>query len=211
MGHHRDFGDGIAIECRVHDDVLSDGCMVVFIGTSDFQVSRLDEELAQEHHRQDDAHHTQRIGDGTAQGSSATRHSQLLQGLRQQHTEQASLTQQIASLAAANVAQSKAQQELPGLLAELLRQQPGLSLIKLNTVSDTPKFAGNLTLPGWHWQGVELRVAGDYLALLRYLRQLEQSLPGLHWGEMKLSAPAAGQTGGPTALLQLQVFLLKAK
>ena len=81
MGHHRDFGDGIAIECRVHDDVLSDGCMVVFIGTSDFQVSRLDEKLAQEHHRQDDAHHTQRIGDGTAQGSPTTRQSQLLQRL----------------------------------------------------------------------------------------------------------------------------------
>ena len=81
MGHHRDFGDGTAVESRVYDDVLSDGCMVILIGTSDLQVLRLHEDLAQEHHRQDDAHNAQRIGYRTAQSCSAARQSQLLQRL----------------------------------------------------------------------------------------------------------------------------------
>jgi hypothetical protein len=151
---------------------------------------------------------------------------QILHGLRQQHAEQAELAQQIASLAAAATQAATAQQDLPSLLAELLRQQAGLTLVTLSTISDVPKFAGTDgstgALDGWQWQGVELRVAGDYLALLRYLRQLESDLPGLRWGEMKLSAataePAAlspaRRTGLATAqasLLQLQVFLLKAK
>lgn len=145
--------------------------------------------------------------------------SQLLQGIRQHTAEAVSLEQQIATLAKANVEHSTTQEELPILLTELLRQQVGLTLVKLNTISDAPKFTDSLPLDGWQWQGVELRVAGDYLALLRYLRQLEKALPGLRWGEMKLSAPVAGPVIGRTAsqsnaqpaLLQLQVFLLKAK
>lgn len=147
---------------------------------------------------------------------------QILHGLRQQHAEQAELAQQIASLAAAATQAATAQQDLPSLLAELLRQQAGLTLVTLSTISDVPKFAGTAALDGWQWKGVELRVAGDYLALLRYLQQLESDLPGLRWGEMKLSAATAGSaalsparhTGmatGQPALLQLQVFLLKAK
>ncbi len=150
---------------------------------------------------------------------------QLLQGIRQQKEEQARLAQQIASAAAVTALQSNLQAELPSLLAELLRQQAGLTLVTLSTISETPKFAGTAALDGWQWQGVELRVAGDYLALLRYLRQLEADLPGLRWGEMKLSAAKAGATAltpvnrvgmttatsGQASLLQLQVFLLKAK
>ena len=158
---------------------------------------------------------------------------QLLQGLRRQQGEQAQLAQQIASAAAVTTQHSNVQAELPNLLAELLRQQAGLTLVRLSTISDAPKFAGTAALDGWQWQGVELHVAGDYLALLRYLRQLETDLPGLRWGEMKLSAAKAGPTltpssrtgvgmgmatttatatgTGSTALLKLQVFLLKAK
>ena len=149
---------------------------------------------------------------------------QLLKGIRQQEAEQTRLAQQIASAATVTAQQSKAQAELPSLLAELLRQQAGLTLVTLTTISDAPKFAGTAALDNWQWQGVELHVAGDYLALLRYLRQLETDLSGLRWGEMKLSAAKAEPTlptpasragvataTGPTAMLQLQVFLLKAK
>ena len=78
---HRNLGYGVAIQGRIHDDILSDGSMVVLVVSSYLQVGRLHKELAHRHHRQDDAHHAQRISHGTAQGSTAAGKSQLLQSL----------------------------------------------------------------------------------------------------------------------------------
>lgn len=127
--------------------------------------------------------------------------------------EQAQLNQQTAKLAdaarpqPAQSAQSASLSPLGGLLAELLRQHAGLTLVKLNSLAELPKQAAGLTVEGWIWQGVEMRVAGDYLVLLPYLQELEQRLPGLRWGEMRVTAQGAGSP----SLLQLQLFLLSAK
>ena len=50
--------------------------------------------------------------------------------------------------------------------------------------------------------GVELQLAGDYMELERYLRDLEQAWPELHWGEMRLQSPGHGEP----SLLQLQLI-----
>ncbi|MBB4841556.1 MSHA biogenesis protein MshJ [Paucibacter oligotrophus] len=117
------------------------------------------------------------------------------------------------------------QPSLPELLATLLKQHPGLSLLKLGTLksgSQPPQFgqaaadkpatpasgpAGNSPAPGLEWLGLELQLSGDYLEQLRYLSQLEKALPQLHWGEMRLWS----QGDGKPVLLQLQIFLPKVK
>ena len=113
---------------------------------------------------------------------------------------------------------------LPALLATLLQQHPGLSLIKLNTLksgSTPPNFSlatddkanyhspklSAAALPGVEWLGLELQVSGEYLEQLRYLSQLETAVPKLHWGEMRLWS----QGDGKAVLLQLQIFLPKVK
>ena len=55
--------------------------MVVIIASTHLQVLRLHKELTQQHHRQDDTHDTQRIGDSTAQSRTTARHTQLLESL----------------------------------------------------------------------------------------------------------------------------------
>jgi MSHA biogenesis protein MshJ len=62
-------------------------------------------------------------------------------------------------------------------------------------------------MPGMSWQGVELRVQGSYHDTQRYLQALESELPGLRWGELRLSAAAAGEA----PRLSAQVFLLKVQ
>lgn len=51
-------------------------------------------------------------------------------------------------------------------------------------------------------QGMELTVSGSYLELMRYVQTLEQSLPELRWGRMKLSS------GKSSSQLTLQVFVV---
>ncbi|RQO55319.1 hypothetical protein DBR47_20805 [Paucibacter sp. KBW04] len=122
---------------------------------------------------------------------------------------------------------------LPELLATLLKQHPGLSLVKLSTLksgslpplfdaaapaapakpappANSPNSVNNSLnagLPGVEWLGLELQLSGDYLDQLRYLGQLEKAVPKLHWGEMRLWS----QGDGKPVLLQLQVFLPKVK
>ena len=110
---------------------------------------------------------------------------------------------------------------LSAVLQRLLAQQPGLVLEKLALLDDTPvSLAPGLpasapvavrttppTMPGMSWQGVELQVQGSYRDTLRYLQALERELPGLRWGEMRLSA------NGPNDVPRLvaRVFLLKVQ
>lgn len=108
---------------------------------------------------------------------------------------------------------------LPAVLQRLLAQQPGLVLERLTLLDDQPVTAAATTtppaaprpapaaLPGMSWQGVELQVQGSYRDTQRYLQSLERELPGLRWGEMRLSA--AGGSEPPR--LQAQVFLLKVQ
>ena len=56
-------------------------------------------------------------------------------------------------------------------------------------------------------QGVELQVQGGYRELQHYLQALEQELPGLRWGEIRLAAGAPGEA----PRLVAQLFLLKVQ
>jgi MSHA biogenesis protein MshJ len=51
---------------------------------------------------------------------------------------------------------------------------------------------------------VELRVQGDYLDLMKYMNELQATLPGLRWGELRLAAQGEGAA---KAVLQLQLVL----
>jgi len=100
------------------------------------------------------------------------------------------------------------------VLQRLLSQQPGLSLEQLVLLEDAPvslpsagAAAGPLSLAGMRWQGVELRVRGRYGDMQRYLQRLERELPGLRWGDMRLSAGK----GHEPSQLQARLFLLKVQ
>lgn len=145
------------------------------------------------------------------------------------------LQNQVPGINAANAGGSKPQvpQQLPELLATLLKQHPGLSLLKLASLPEgqgPTQFATQANSKGMAqaappamkaasaagpenfempltWQGLELQLAGEYLDQMRYLRQLELALPRLHWGELRLWS----QGDGKPVLLQVQVFLPKAR
>ncbi len=103
------------------------------------------------------------------------------------------------------------------VLQRLLAQQPGLVLEKLRLLDDVPvampAASGTAAAPqppafaGMSWQGVELQVQGSYRDTQRYLQALERELPGLRWGEMRLSASG----GSEPPRLQAQIFLLKVQ
>ena len=93
----------------------------------------------------------------------------------------------------------------------MLARQPGLVLERLTLLEDTPvslpSAAASAALPGMSWQGVELQLQGSYRDTQRYLQALERELPGLRWGEMRLSS------GGPSEAPRLlaQIHLLKVQ
>ena len=120
---------------------------------------------------------------------------------------------------------------LPLVLQRLLAQQPGLVLERVSLLDDTPVTVPGVSLvalatgaapaasaptaqrptlpdmPGMSWQGVELQVQGSYRDIQRYTQLLERELPGLRWGEMRLTAP--GPSEPPRLVAQL--FLLKVQ
>jgi MSHA biogenesis protein MshJ len=110
-----------------------------------------------------------------------------------------------------------ASEGLSAVLQRLLARQPGLVLETLVLLDDTPVSgpaaaasspqAMPALMPGMSWQGVELHVQGSYQDTQRYLQALERELPGLRWGELRLSASASGEA----PRLSAQVFLLKVQ
>ncbi|MBL8277918.1 MAG: hypothetical protein JNL93_14540 [Pelomonas sp.] len=103
------------------------------------------------------------------------------------------------------------------VLQRLLASQPGLVLERLRLLDDVPVAVQAASAPGappqpvafagMSWQGVELHVQGGYADTQRYLQALERELPGLRWGELKLT----GSDGQALPRLQAQVFLLKVQ
>ena len=99
---------------------------------------------------------------------------------------------------------------LSTVLQRLLTQQPGLLLERLTLLDETPVVAskaGSSLLQGMSWQGVELQVQGRFHDLQRQLHTLEEALPGLRWGEVRLTAGAPGEPSRMVA----QLFLLKVQ
>lgn len=116
--------------------------------------------------------------------------------------------------------------ELEKILVQFLRRQPGLTLISTGTLNDAPLQSSNAQsnsatvaanygnavnaasagLPiGLKKRGLELRVAGPYPELVRYVKTLEASLPYLRWGTMQLKSQSVA---GPGNELSLQVYVL---
>ncbi len=86
-------------------------------------------------------------------------------------------------------------------LVPLLRRHEGLTLLRTATMA--PELVAKATPAGGLLrQGVELTVSGSYAELTRYLQTLEQALPSVRWGAMRLKADKQPPE------LTLQLFLV---
>lgn len=90
---------------------------------------------------------------------------------------------------------------LEKVLLQFLRRQDGLTLVSTGTLKSETNAATALPA-GMSRQGMELRVAGSYAELVRYVKALESALPSLRWGPMVLKSNKQGIE------LTLQVFLV---
>ncbi|MFT7773202.1 hypothetical protein [Roseateles sp.] len=103
---------------------------------------------------------------------------------------------------------ASAGEALSAVLQRLLARQPGLVLERLRLLDGATGAVQQMpALAGVSWQGVELQVQGNWRDLQAYLQALERELPGLRWGEMRLSA----SSGNEAPRLQAEVFLLKVQ
>ncbi len=153
--------------------------------------------------------------------SSSDPASQLGHQLEAARAERAQLDEALHQAASLHAGEG-----LSAVLQRVLGQQPGLVLERLTLLDDAPvalptvgaaapasapaalaQRPGLQPMPGLSWQGVELQVQGSYHDLQRYVQALERELPGLRWGEMRLSAPGPGEA----PRLVAQLFLLKAQ
>ena len=96
---------------------------------------------------------------------------------------------------------------LEQVLVQFLRRQPGLTLLSTATlapeaISTSSTSSAGAAVPGLTKRGLELRVAGHYAELNRYVKTLEAALPSLRWGVLTV------KKGPQTAELTLQVFVV---
>ncbi|MBC7682469.1 MAG: hypothetical protein H7172_09060 [Ferruginibacter sp.] len=95
---------------------------------------------------------------------------------------------------------------LEQVLVQFLRRQPGLTLLGTSTLAvDTlaaSSPSGAAAVPGLSKRGLELRVAGSYAELTRYVKTLETALPNLRWGALVLKKDLQATE------LTLQVFVV---
>jgi MSHA biogenesis protein MshJ len=94
---------------------------------------------------------------------------------------------------------------LPRVLLHILRRYEGLTLEHTVTLAPVPTQLppqGGEAAASLMRHGMEFTVTGAYGDLMRYVQTLEQELPALRWGSMRLSS------GKPAPKLTLQVFWL---
>jgi MSHA biogenesis protein MshJ len=81
---------------------------------------------------------------------------------------------------------------LEQVLVQFLRRQEGLTLLSTGTLKQDgaiPVVPATAAAPtGLSKRGMELRVAGPYPELVRYLKTLENALPTLRWGALQLKS-----------------------
>lgn len=103
---------------------------------------------------------------------------------------------------------------LAQVLVHLLRRHEGLTLLHTSVLaSDTATVktaptggAGATAMPtGLTRQGLELKVAGPYPDLMRYVQTLETAMPEIRWGAMTLKSDKG------VSELTLQLFLLEVR
>jgi MSHA biogenesis protein MshJ len=102
---------------------------------------------------------------------------------------------------------AEAPMPLAKVLVHLLQQHKGLTLLRTssailqkaigNDIQTAAELSAGLTL-----QGVELTLSGPYSELTRYVQTLENELPHVRWGSMKLISE-----NSPTELT-LQLFVV---
>ncbi len=151
----------------------------------------------------------------TSGSSAGTPVAQLQRQLEAERNERHRLEDELRRVSAIGPAEG-----LSALLQRVLSQQPGLVLERLTLLEDTPvslpsAAASTATagpalpasMPGMHWQGVQLQLQGSYRDTQRYLQALERELPTLRWGEMRL---ISGGPNEPPRLLA-QIYLLKVQ
>jgi len=101
--------------------------------------------------------------------------------------------------------QGGASDSLPRVLLHILRRHEGLTLERTVTLAPVPTQLppqGGEAAASLMRHGMEFTVTGAYGDLMRYVQTLEQELPALRWGSMRLSS------GKPAPKLTLQVFWL---
>jgi MSHA biogenesis protein MshJ len=74
---------------------------------------------------------------------------------------------------------------LPALLERMLARHEGLTLIRLAIAAPAPAPPAGNAPP---WRGVDLGVRGSYHDLVRFVADTESSMPGLRWGELRMSS-----------------------
>lgn len=102
--------------------------------------------------------------------------------------------------------------EMAGLLKTLLTQQKKLQLLSLEnlppellTIDKNKKGAETVSQPKLYRHRLRLEFSGDYLTLLKYLKQLEQLPRSLVWENVEVEAEADSY---PQAKVRLQVYTL---
>ena len=91
---------------------------------------------------------------------------------------------------------------LEQVLVQFLRRQPGLTLLGTTTLASDASSGSSAALAGLNRRGLELRVAGPYAELNRYVKALETALPNLRWGQLIV------KKGPQVAELTLHVFVV---
>lgn len=97
---------------------------------------------------------------------------------------------------------------LEQVLVQFLRRQPGLILLSAGTLKPDAVGAPTAISPaGLSRRGVELKVAGAYPELVRYVKTLENALPALRWGTLQLKS----EQQPPELTLQVYVVGVSAQ
>lgn len=112
------------------------------------------------------------------------------------------LRAEIAAIAPGTSAGSEA---LEQVLVQFLKRSPGLRLVSSGTVPAEAGANDATSTPGIQRRGLELKVAGPYADLTRYVQSLEQALPRLRWGSMQLAVDKQ------TPELTLRVYVLEVQ
>ena len=118
--------------------------------------------------------------------------------------EAARLRQQLKD----NIVNLVSPQEMPALLKELLTQQKQLRLISLENlppelVDFGEKDAQEVAAPTLYRHCLQMEFSGDYLTMLKYLRQLEELPRAMVWEKVEIESDDY-----PNATVRLQVYTL---
>ena len=155
----------------------------------------------------------------------SAKQKRLSSALKQKQSEMKALEAQVSQLVGAtgspeserlrqiraHIAQAEAQiaaeerkftapSQVRTVIEELLGRNRGVALVELKTLPVTSIAEAR---PGIYRHGIELTVAGAYLDLLAYLRELEALPTQLYWGALEIDAVAH-----PKVTMKVTVYTL---